>query len=81
MEDFILVNVLEAETDLDEELPYFLLFQGLFVLHFEVHRQIAIIAILHNNVQSVIFDKGLFILDYKRVDELAHDGCLVESLR
>lgn len=77
MKDFVLVNVLQTKTDLDKELPDFLLFKRLFILHLEVHWKIAIVAILHNNMQGIILNEGLLVLDDEGMNEFAHDGGFV----
>lgn len=57
MQYFILMNVLKPHTDLDEEFPYFLLFDKLFILLLEKEAEITPIAKLHQNVEIVIFSK------------------------
>jgi hypothetical protein len=81
VQDFVLMNVLKPQANLNKELPYFLLLERFFILHFEVHREIAIVTILHNNMQSIIFDKRLLILYDKRMNKFAHDRGFVQSLR
>lgn len=57
MQYFIFMNVLKSHTDLDEEFPYFLLFNELFILLLEKITEIATIAKLHQNIEIIIFSK------------------------
>lgn len=68
MEDLVLVDVLKAEADLQEELPDFLLLQGLLVLCLQEHRQVPVVTILHHDMQSAILDERILILNDERVD-------------
>lgn len=61
----VFMDVLEANTDLKEEPPYFLFFEGPFVLHFQKMVQIAIVAVLHYDIEGVIFDEWLLVADYE----------------
>ena len=73
VQDFVFMNVLKPKANLNKELPYFLFLKRFFILHLEVHREITIVTVLHNNMQSVIFDKRLLILDDKGMNKFAHD--------
>lgn len=57
MQYFIFMDVLKSHTDLDEEFPYFLLFNELFILLLEKITEIATIAKLHQNIEIIIFSK------------------------
>lgn len=80
MKNFVLVDILETKTDLDKKFPYFLFLQRLFILHFQIHGQVSVVAILHYNIQSIILNKGLFILYNERMDKLTHDRGFIQSL-
>ena len=57
MQNLIFVNVLQADGDLNEKSPYFIFFHRSFILKLQKVIQITIIAILHNDIESIIFDK------------------------
>jgi hypothetical protein len=81
VQDLTLVDVLQSHADLDEQLPNALLFQRLFILKLEVVRQVARVAELHHDIQRVLLDEGFAVSDDEGVNELAHDGRLVDGLR
>lgn len=57
VQNFVLVDVLESNADFDEEPPDFVLLQGPLVLHFEIVVEIAIVAVLHDDVERILFDE------------------------
>lgn len=80
MQYFILVDVFQPNTDLYKKLPDLFLLEWFFVLHLEVVGEITGVAKFHDDVERIVLDEGLLVPDNEGVDELAHDGGLVDGL-
>jgi hypothetical protein len=80
MQYLILMDVLKTQTYLDEESPNFVLLQGPLILQLEVVVEIAIVAVLHDDVEGVVLDEGLLVAHDEGVHQLTHNRCFVYSL-
>lgn len=57
MEYLVFVDVLQAHADLYENSPNLLLLQRLFDLAFQEVGEVTVVAVLHYDVESVVFDE------------------------
>ena len=72
------MQVLDSETHLEEEPPYGLFRQALPHLPLQVQAKIAILAVLHDDVNVVLLGEGIMILHYVRTVHPCQDGRLVD---
>jgi hypothetical protein len=80
VQDLVFVDVLQAHTDLYENPPDLLLLQRLLYLALQVVGQVAVVAVLHHDVQSVVLDERLLVTHDERVNQFAHYYRLVDCL-
>ena len=73
MQNFILVQVPESQTHFNEELPYFGLRELPAHLSFEILAQIAILAILHDDIDRIPGHKRIQILNAILAMNLRHN--------
>lgn len=80
VQNLIPVDVLQPHANLNKKFPNALLLQRFSILRLEEIRQIPTVAKLHNNVQRILLDEGLSVSHDEGVEQLAHDGGLVDRL-
>ena len=71
---------MNAEAHLEEESPYGLLRQALAHLPLQVQTKVAILAVLHDDVDIVLLGEGIVILHNVRTIHPCQDGRLVDRL-
>ena len=74
------MQVLNAEAHLEEESPDCLLRQALAHLPLKVQAKVAILAVLHDDVDIVLFGERVMILHDVRTIHPCQDGRLVDRL-
>ena len=80
VQNLVSVQVLNAEAHLKEESPYGLLRQALPHLPLQVQAKVAILAVLHDDVNVVLLSEGIMILHDVRTVHPCKDGRLVDRL-
>lgn len=80
VQDLIPVYVLQSHANLNKKFPNALLLQRFSILRLEEIRQVPTVAKLHDDVERILLDEGLSISHDEGVEQLAHDGRLVDRL-
>lgn len=70
------MQIPQPQAHLHEEFPYFFLIERSVHLFLQILADIAIFAILHNDVNRVPLYKGIKIFDNILALNFGHDGCL-----
>lgn len=61
MQDPILMDVLESDADFKKKSPNFLLLERALVLKFEEMVEVAIVTVLHDDVEGIFLDERLLV--------------------
>lgn len=80
MQDSVFMDVLQSNADFKEEPPYFLLLKRSLILQLQELIEIAIVAVLHNDVEIVFLDEWLFVAYNEGMDQFAHNRGLIDCL-